>query len=276
MDKIKIEDLKVFAHHGVFPEETKNGQTFWVSAVLYMDTRPAGLADKLNLSTNYGEVCYFITKWMQQHTYQLIEAAAENVARELLYAYPLIQAVDLEIKKPEAPIGLPFHCVSVQIYREWHKVYLSIGSNIGDKEQYIRQGIEALEKHKDIQVEKVSQLIITKPYGGVQQEDFLNGAVCLRTLLSPIELLQLLHKIEAQADRKRDIRWGPRTLDLDILFYDKLIYEEEQLIVPHVDIQNRDFVLKPMVEIAPNFRHPIFQKTMQELLTQLINSNKLN
>lgn len=266
MDEIRIENLEVYAYHGVFPEENEKGQPFFVNATLYTDTRAAGLADELTLSTHYGEVSHFITKWMQEHTYKLIETVAENVAREILLQYPLVRALDLEIRKPEAPIGLPFESVSVRIHRGWHKAYLSIGSNMGDREQYINGAIAALKNEKSVRVEKVSQLLNTKPYGGVEQQDFLNGAIEISTLLPPEELLDLLHKIEAAADRKRELRWGPRTLDIDIVFYDKLAYESEDLIIPHVDMENRYFVLKPLSELIPNYRHPILQKTVSQLL----------
>lgn len=269
MDEIRIENLEVYAYHGVFPEENEKGQSFFVNAVLYADTRAAGLADELTLSTHYGEVCHFITKWMQEHTCKLIETVAENVAQEILLNYPLVQALDLEIRKPQAPIGLPFGCVSVKIHRGWHQVYLSIGSNMGEREKYLEQAIRALKAHPLIEVEKVSEWLVTKPYGGVEQEDFVNGAVALRTLLSPQELLEELHKIEAAADRKRLVHWGPRTLDLDIVFYDRLILEDDVLIIPHVDMENRDFVLKPMVELNANLRHPVLKKTMKQLLDAL-------
>lgn len=269
MDEIKIEDLEVFAHHGVYPEETRNGQNFYVNAVLYTQTRDAGLTDDLSLSTNYGEVCHFIHQWMQDNTFLLIESVAERLAEALLFEFPLLKELDLEIRKPQAPIGLPFKSVSVKIHRGWHRVFLAMGSNLGNREQYIREGIKALEACPQVRVKQVSQLLVTKPYGGVEQEDFLNGAMEIETLWTPEELLEQLHVIEAAAQRKREIHWGPRTLDLDILFYDKAIVETIDLQIPHVDMQNRYFVLKPLNELAPYFRHPVLGKTVSELLSQV-------
>ena len=269
LDEIRIEELEVFAHHGVFPEETENGQNFYVNATLYVDVSKAGQADDLSKTVNYGEVCYFITAWMQENTFQLLESVCEKLSGELLCNYPMVTGVDLEIRKPHAPIGLPFGCVSVKVHRQWHEVYLSVGSNMGDKEAYIRNAASELDKHPLIRVEKVSTLITTKPYGGVEQDDFVNGAIKIKTVLAPEQLLDELHIIEAAADRKRELRWGPRTLDLDIVFYDKLVYESDRLIIPHVDMANREFVLKPMAEIAPNLRHPILHKTVAELLQTL-------
>jgi len=269
MDEIRIDNLEVYAYHGVFPVENEKGQPFFVNMVLYTDTRAAGLQDDLNLSTHYGEVCHFVTKWMQEHTYQLIETVAENVAREVLLQFPLVRELDVEIRKPEAPIGLPFESVSVKIHRGWHRAYIAFGSNMGEKDAYVDLALRRLEENTNNHIIKVSERIRTKPYGGVEQEDFLNGALAMDTLLTPKELLQLLHEIEAEAGRERILRWGPRTLDLVILFYDKWIYEDEELIIPHVDLQNRDFVLKPMVQLQPNFRHPVLGRTMQELLDLL-------
>lgn len=269
MDEIRIEDLEVYAYHGVYPEENEKGQPFFVRAVLFTDTRKAGLVDALELSTDYGAVCRFITEQFRAHTYRLIETAAESTARQILLQFPLVREVELEIRKPQAPIGLPFGCVSVKIKRGWHKVYLSFGSNMGDREAYIRGGLAQLSACGDIRLKKVSDFIITAPYGGVRQEDFLNGALEMDTLLTPMELLEKLHCIEADAGRERLVHWGPRTLDLDILFYDKEVYEDQDLQIPHRDLQNRYFVLKPMAQIAPYFRHPVLGKTVEEMLKEL-------
>ena len=268
-DEIRIEGLEVYAYHGVYPEEREKGQTFYVNATLYTDTHKAGLEDKLELSTNYGDVCLFINQWMKEYTYQLLETVAEKLSKAILLKYNLISSVDLEIRKPEAPIELPFGCVSVKVHRGWHKVYLALGSNMGDKEDYINGAIHALKEHPQIKVNKISDMIVTKPYGGVKQDDFLNGALEAETLLSPEELLEACHDIEDAANRRRTIHWGPRTLDIDILFYDKLIFESDTLVIPHPDLENRDFVLKPMNMLAPNFRHPVLKKTMAQLLQEL-------
>lgn len=265
-DEIRIELLEVYAYHGVFPEEKREGQTFLVNAVLYTDTRKAGRSDQLEQSTDYGDVCGFITGWMEENTCNLIETVAERLTEAVLLRYDLISGIDLEIRKPEAPIKQPFGCVSVKVHRQWHRVFLSVGSNMGDRRQYIGEAVRALREHPLILVRRVSELIVTEPYGGVAQEDFLNGAIEIETLLSPRELLEALHEIEAAAGRVRELRWGPRTLDLDIIFYDRLVYEDDALVIPHQDMENRRFVLEPLHMLAPNYRHPILGKTISQLL----------
>ena len=207
--------------------------------------------------------------YTKEHPRKLIEAAAEDLAETVLLQYPLLKGVTLELKKPWAPVGLPLETVSVKITRFWHTAYLALGSNLGDKEGYLNQAVKELDSAKDCQVEKVSSYLVTEPYGGVEQDDFLNACLKLKTLLSPQELLERLHEIEQNAHRERLVHWGPRTLDLDILLYDDEVLETEDLIIPHVEMQLRDFVLKPMCEIAPYKRHPLLGKTMTQLLCEL-------
>ncbi len=269
MDKINIKDLVVFANHGVFEAEAILGQKFLISATLYTDTRGAGRTDELINTIHYGEVSQEITKYFKENRFQLIEAAAEHLAEHLLLTFPLIQEIELEIKKPWAPVSLPLDTVSISIKRGWHIAFGALGSNMGDSKGYLDGAIEALKAIPQIQVLSVSSYIHTAPYGYLDQDEFLNGAVMLRTLLTPIELLDVFQKIEQDANRVRKIHWGPRTLDLDVLFYDDLIINNERLTVPHVEIQKRTFVLEPLVELAPWWRHPIYQKTVKELLDEL-------
>jgi dihydroneopterin aldolase/2-amino-4-hydroxy-6-hydroxymethyldihydropteridine diphosphokinase len=268
-DKIKIKDLEVFANHGVFPEENSLGQKFMVSAVLYTDTREAGKTDELEKSVDYGEICTFINNFLKEHTYKLLESAAENLAEEILLKYPGVEKLTLEIKKPWAPVGLPLDTVSVEIERGWHTAYIALGSNMGDREAYLNKAVEALAEEKCCRVKTVSSFIETAPYGVTDQDDFLNGCLELKTLLSPHELLETLNRIEKDAGRERLIHWGPRTLDLDIIFYDDLIYGDKNLCIPHADYKKRDFVLKPLCEIAPYKHDPAGGKTMVELFEEI-------
>lgn len=268
-DQIKITDLEVFANHGLFSEENKLGQKFLVSAVLYTDTRKAGKTDDLTASIHYGEVSAFITKYMKEHTYQLLERVAETLAEEMLKSISGLCKIDLEIKKPWAPVGLPLKTVSVKISREWHTTYIALGSNIGDSETYLNEAVEKIGQIPTCTVEKVSSYLVTEPYGVTDQPDFLNACLKMRTLLYPEELLKELNRIEKEAGRERIIHWGPRTLDLDILLYDDIVLEEDDLCIPHVEMHKRSFVLEPLAEIAPYKRHPVYGKTVREMLEEI-------
>lgn len=269
MDWIYIKDLEVFAKHGVFPEENVLGQKFLVSAALGTSTREAGQKDDLTKSIHYGEASHFISRFLKEHTFKLLEAAAEKLAEELLLKIDRLESVRLEIKKPWAPIGLPLETVSVEIERSWHTAYIALGSNMGDKKAYLDSGVEGLRQTKGCRVLAVSDYLATEPYGVTDQDEFLNGAMKIRTLLPPHELLDRLHEIEQEAGRERIIRWGPRTLDLDILLYDDLILDDEELHIPHIEMYKRGFVLEPLCQIAPYMRHPVCNWTVQELLEAL-------
>lgn len=268
-DKIKIKDLEVYGRHGVFPEENVLGQKFLISADLCVSTKKAGITDAMEDSISYAEVAHDIESFLTERTFKLLEAAAEKTAELLLLKYPGIERVRLEIKKPWAPILLPLDTVSVEIERGWHRAYLGIGSNMGDKEKYLKEAIDLLEKEEKIRVVKISDFIVTEPYGGVEQDDFLNGAVAVDTLFSPEELLACVNEIEKKQGRERIIHWGPRTLDIDILLYDEEVVWEENLKIPHIEMHKRSFVLEPLSMIAPEAKHPLLQKTVFALWQDL-------
>ncbi|MCM3712198.1 2-amino-4-hydroxy-6-hydroxymethyldihydropteridine diphosphokinase [Sporosarcina luteola] len=135
--------------------------------------------------------------------------------------------------------------------------YLSIGSNIGDRLHHLKEAVRALHSHEGIDVTKISSIYETAPVGYTEQADFLNLAVSIATSLDPFELLAACQQIENGLGRVREIRWGPRTVDLDILLYNNDNIEAENLIVPHPRMGERAFVLVPLLEIAPSILHPV-------------------
>lgn len=269
-DFIKITNLEIYAYHGVLEEEKKKGQVFFVNLKLYMPLRKPGLSDDLQDAVNYDEVCSVVVDVFTKEIYDLIEKAAEKTVEALMHQFSALQAVEMELRKPDAPITCKPEDVSVNIYREWHKVYLSIGSNHENAVGYLEEACKQIEESVYIKNFKKSSVLQTKPYGPVEQPDFHNGCVSFETYMEPEELLAFFNQIEANLKRERVVRWGPRTIDLDILFYDDLVYNSDVLTIPHIDMQNRMFVLAPLFELCPYFRHPILGKSVEQMKAELM------
>lgn len=265
MDCITIKRLEVFARHGAIPAENTLGQKFLITARMYFNIRQAGLTDDLKKSVNYAEAAALIKKVTEENTFQLIERLAEVLAEKILLTFSTIRRVDIDIEKPWAPVLLPLETVAVSISRSWHTVFLGLGSNMGDKKAHLDQAVAHFQGDQRSRVKKVASYLITKPVGYLEQEDFLNSVMCIDTLNTPDELLQIIRAIEKEQERKREIHWGPRTIDVDILLYDDEVIQTEELTVPHVEMANRLFVLEPMCEIAPFTRHPLTGQTMLEM-----------
>ncbi|MCY8144599.1 2-amino-4-hydroxy-6-hydroxymethyldihydropteridine diphosphokinase [Bacillus haynesii] len=142
--------------------------------------------------------------------------------------------------------------------------YIALGSNIGRREEYLKKAVSLLHHHPSVQVTDISSIYETDPVGYTDQDLFLNMAAAIKTSLSPFELLDLTQRIEKELGRKRDIRWGPRTADLDILLYNRENIETEQLIVPHPRMHERLFVLVPLLEIYPDLEGVVNHAKNQE------------
>lgn len=268
MDKIIIQNLQVEACHGCNPEEKINPQRFLFCVELFYDFSQAAKCDDLTKTISYSAIKKTLTSFCVNNCFDLIETLATKSAESLLKTYPARKVI-LTVKKPDAPMSGTFDYVAVEVQREWHEAYLALGSNTGDKNAYLDFAVQRLEADDNVKGVTESTRYFTEPYGGVATDEFVNSAVRLQTLYSPRELLSVISQIELDGDRVRTERWGNRTLDIDIIFYDDAVIEDSDLCVPHIDMQHRDFVLKPLCELCPHKLHPILKKRVCELLSDI-------
>ncbi len=274
MVKVLIEDLEIFAFHGVLAEENVMGQKFLVTLELMLKPIPLGTLDDLERTVNYAEVCLDTESFFCNHRFQLIEKCAEELAYYLLLRYQLLQEIKIVIKKPWAPVRKHVNYVAVEVMKSWNKAYIGIGSNMGEREAIIEESLRLMDNEFS-KVVQVSKLYSTKPLGYENQEDFLNCCAEIDTLLTPIELIQFLLGIEHTLKRERKVRWGPRTIDLDVLLYNDEVTESEDILIPHIRMHERLFVLQPLSELAPYLVHPLLNRRIIDLRDELSQNQTL-
>lgn len=148
------------------------------------------------------------------------------------------------------------------------RVFVGLGSNEGERLEHLSQAIKRLAASPSIRLVQMAPIYETKPVGGPPQPDFLNSVVELDTSLSPPALLAHLQQLERDLGRMPSARWGPRAIDLDLLFYDERVLHEPHLIIPHPRLHERAFVLAPLAQLAPQFVHPVLRRSIAQLLQE--------
>ena len=264
MDQLRIKDLEVYAYHGVFAAEKELGQRFVLDLILDYDMTRAAKTGDLTASIHYGELAQELVKWCQESKEDLIETLAYHLIGKIFQSYYLVEKVSLEVKKPWAPVPLPLDTCSVKLVRKKRKAFIALGSNQGSPVANLDAALEKMAE-QNIRILQISSRIETEPWGGVEQDPFLNQVVEVETWLNPEELMQTLLAIEADLGRVREIKWGPRVIDLDILYIGQEELYSPNLIVPHPYVAERAFVLQSLVEIAPHFVDPVQKKSIHQL-----------
>lgn len=256
MDRILIEDLRVLTVIGVLPHEREGAQPLRIDLSIGLDLRNAGNSDELDATVNYGLVTERVAELASETKYVLLERLATDIADTVL-SFDLVEEVQVTLTKLRPPIPSALASTAVQLTRtradaqipplHRHEAIVALGSNLGDREMFLREAVQELGN-----VTAMSQVWETEPIGGPgEQGAFLNMVVKIETSLDPFALLRRFQRIEAIALRQRIVRWGPRTLDVDLLFYDEISISSDELTVPHPRIDERRFVLVPLNEIAP-------------------------
>ena len=226
-----------------------------------LDARTACQSDDLADTVSYADVYDCLANLMRTAADNLIEHLAERIATEILTTFARVRSVCVTVKKPDAPIDGDFDWMGVQIVRtrqsafdeqnrSWRTAWLGLGSNLGDRAAYLRQACARLEDTPGVRLLAVSSLYETDPVGVTEQPLFLNAVCKVETCLTPTELLACCQAIENEHGRVRDMRWGPRTLDIDVLGYDGVVSDDPYLMLPHPEAARRAFVVQPLLEIV--------------------------
>jgi dihydroneopterin aldolase / 2-amino-4-hydroxy-6-hydroxymethyldihydropteridine diphosphokinase len=252
MDRIELTGWRATTVIGALEFEQLAPQPVEVDVVLHVDLEEAGETDDLSATVNYGEVLDDFAK-VAEDPHVLLERLAHRLC-EVALAFPLVQEVELVVRKLRPPVPYDVAHTAVRLHRRrmvshaagTHEAILALGSNLGDRDGFLRLAVAELGPLRQ------SQVYETDPVGGPERQGpYLNMVVAVRTDLDPFALLRRCQRIERLAGRVRDVRWGPRTLDIDILFYDGMTLTSDELTVPHPRHAERRFVLAPLAEVAP-------------------------
>ena len=276
-DLLTLTGLRATGHHGVFDHERRDGQPFVIDVTLHLPLAVAGATDELARTVHYGVLAEEIVAAVERDPVDLIETVAERVV-DVVLAHESVVGVRVTVHKPEAPITVPFADVSVSItrwlpgrlpaaafsarevatLRHWDqsavtRAVVALGANLGDREATLRTAVAELDGEPGVRVVAASPIVQTPALKleGVDEEApaYLNAVIAVDTVLGPRALLSVLQRVETRHGRTREVRWGDRTLDLDLLAYGSAAVLDQDLVVPHPRAHERAFVLDPWVRM---------------------------
>lgn len=267
---ILIDGYELTGCHGVNPEEKVEPQRFVFSAQLDFDLTEAAETDDVDKTVSYAAVCKVIKAFFGESSRDLVETLALGAARRIMLAFPRLVRAAVTVAKPDAPMKGKFDSVGVTAEVKRSTAYVGMGSSLGDRHAYLDKAKELIRE--DLLVLSVSESARTEtaPYGGAAKNAFINSALRVETLHTPKGLLGLLMRVERECGRTREVHWGDRTLDLDLLLFGDEVRSEGDLILPHPEMTRREFVLAPLADIAPHAVHPLCGKRVSELLSELL------
>ena len=256
-DRIEITGLRAVTIVGALPHEREIPQPLRIDLSLAVDLAEAGWSDELGDTADYGAVAERVVVVVEESKDVLLERLVARIADTVL-EFDRVEEVHATLTKvrPPLPVDAASTAVSIRRVRTTnglptagtHPAFIALGSNLGDRRAYLRNAVAALDG-----VVATSQVYETDPVGGPdEQGPYLNMVVEVETSLDPFALLRRCQRIEAQAMRQRTVRWGPRTLDVDIVMYDDVTIDGPDLTLPHPRYTERRFVLAPLSEIAPD------------------------
>ncbi|MGI9502404.1 MAG: 2-amino-4-hydroxy-6-hydroxymethyldihydropteridine diphosphokinase [Geminicoccaceae bacterium] len=267
-DCVSVQNLCLHGFHGLLPEETKLGQKFYVDLDCFLNLAPCSAADDHDKTICYSALCDLTAEVSGEGPYRMIETLGDRIARTVLDRFAVVNKVVVQVRKPSAPIVASFSHVGITVERKRHyRIALSLGSNEGNKKANVQTALTFLKAESDLEIDHVSQFYRTAPWGKEEQDWFINACATGWTTSQPIDLLKALKRIELQIGRMPGERWGPRTIDIDLLFMDNVQMDSPQLTLPHQEMFNRAFVLVPLAEIAAD--HEVLGRRIGDALTAL-------
>ena len=271
MFRILIKDLNLFGYHGVKESEKKDGQNFRFNIEILINKGSFLNDDSIENTVNYSEVIRLVKKINSSNKFNLLETFSQMVAEDIMKMSPLVEKVTVKIEKTSPPIKENLESVGVEYILDRKSieseekgkiknvevdVYMSLGSNIGNRENNLRKAVDLIGRSPYVNILKVSSIYETEPMYFKDQNYFYNIVLHARVCgeLTPFEMIGFLKGIEYSFGRKRsEKRYGPRIIDIDLLYYGEMVIESDFFTVPHPGIEERKFVLVPLSEIAPEF-----------------------